>query len=1794
MIQTSIRSCDTQDLSFSPASLVDLLVYRATHQRDRLAYTFLIDGDDQEATLTYGDLDRRARAIAARLQQTGKPGDRVLLLYPPGLDYIEGFFGCQYAGAVAVPLYPPRLNRKMERVFTVAADSQATVALTIAGGIAKISHLLKEVPSLKLDWLCTDQIEDGLADDWQEPQLDGSSLSFLQYTSGSTSAPKGVMVSQGNLLDNERLVEAIFGQTEQSVIVSWLPLYHDMGLIGSVLQPLYVGSRCILMSPAAFLQRPLRWLRAISRYRASTSGGPNFAYDLCARRISPADRKTLDLSSWDVAFNGAEPIREATLRNFTDVFAECGFHPEAFHPCYGLAEATLIVSGKQGKGEPVIKEVRADSLAKNRIAEPHSLSEECRRVVSSGKSSPGQKIVIAHPELLTRCLPDEVGEIWVSSRSVAQGYWNRAEQTDHTFRAFLSDTNEGPFLRTGDLGFMINGELFITGRLKDLIIIRGMNYYPQEIEITVQQVDPALRQGCGAAFSIEVSGEEQVAVVQEIQNHYSDVDGLIEPIRQAVAKNHDINLFALALVQPGSIPKTSSGKIQRSACRELFLSRKLRLIKEWRAPVYVPGVDQSVKTPAAALQTVEELEAWLASTLAKRLALDPRSIDHSQPISIYGVDSVTAISFAHGIEEALGVTLPVFNLLESPTIAQLAAEVAVQKTMAAPSASLATTESAGADYPLSIGQQALWFLHQLAPSSAAYNIAAAVRFKAGVDVDALRGALRVLADRHSALRTIFVSQPGGATQRAQRQAGDFFNLMDAASWSETALDDYLAEEANRPFDLEQGPLLRVTLCRRASRDDVLLLVAHHIILDFWSLVVIAHELGVAYAAERAGAEAELPPIAFRYADYVCRQREMLAGPRGEQLRAYWQERLAGVLPRLNLPGDRALPSAPTDQGSSHTFRLSDELVRKIKSVCRLQNTTLYVTLLAAFQTLLYRYTGQEDILVGSPMACRDSADLKTVVGYLTNSVVLRSRFSPDQSFRECLLQTRQEVLGALAHQDYPFALLVESLQPAREPGRSPLFRVLFSLQKSHLFEEEDLASFMLGEDRAQARLGELRIESLGLRRRAVQFDLSLITAEARGSLAASFVYSTDLFDRSTILRMEQHFRTLLEGIALDPEQAISLLPLLSQPERDQMLISWNDTRLAYPEVCFVHRLFEAQAELTPEAVAVTDGEEHLTYSMLNVRANRLASRLRALDVRPEALVGVCMPRSIEMVVAILAVLKAGGAYVPLDATYPEQRLAFIVNDAGVRVILTQERLRENLPGGMAHLICLDCVLEELAEQSPDNHPDALKPDNLAYVLYTSGSTGQPKGVMIGHRGLVSYLTWVNEALLTDTATHLPMTTKLIFDASLKQLLPPLLRGGEAWIQSEETVSEPALLLRQLATRDEVALNCVPSLWAALLDTIESDKAKMLPASLKRLYLSGEPSDRSLVRRTFISLPWLEVWNIYGPTEVTANACAGRLFPDDRVTIGRPIANTRTYLLDEQSNPVPVGIQGQLHIAGIGLARGYLNAADLTAAGFVPDPFGEAPGQRMFKTGDLACYLPGGEIEFLGRMDNQVKLRGYRIELEEIESALSEQRGVSACVVVVRQDGAGSKYLAAYIAADRRATVRADDLRKSLARRLPEYMLPSIFVLLESLPLMANGKIDRNSLPEPEPLRSEDRETFVAPRTQVESMLTAMWEQVFDVRPVGIHDNFFALGGHSLLASHLVSKVRKAFGVEVSLKDLFECPSVAGLAAAIDQAKNNGTSFRIPKLASVPRERHLARLSSQGQLKLPEALKDLKS
>ncbi|HSK80756.1 MAG TPA: amino acid adenylation domain-containing protein, partial [Thermoanaerobaculia bacterium] len=1108
------------------------------------------------------------------------------------------------------------------------------------------------------------------------------------------------------------------------------------------------------------------------------------------------------------------------------------------------------------------------------------------------------------------------------------------------------------------------------------------------------------------------------------------------------------------------------------------------------------------------------------------------------------------------VEAALGLPVPLADLLQGIGTRALAEKILAGLAEAGPEAEdvpPVRALSLSGDQPLSFGQRGLWFLERLTPGGGAYNIAVAARAR-GLDPAALGRALEAVVSRHDALRAVFRMVGEEPAQRVLPEARVDFAVEDASAWTERELADRLAAEAWRPFSLEAGPLVRLRGFERGEGERVLLFAVHHLVADFWSLGIVARELGALYLQETGGPAAELPPAALRYADFVEWQAERLAGERGERLWDFWRERLSG-LPDLDLPTDRARPPVRGERGGARALALPSSLVSEVRAFGSSRGATLFMTLLAVFEAQLARSSGQEDFAVGSPTAGRPVPELAGLVGYLVNTVALRADLSGEPGFGRLVERVRAAALPSLEHGDFPFPLVAERLRPARDPARSPLFQAMFVLQRGRALDDPGLAAFALGEDGALIELGGATLESVRIAERRAQFDLTLrVTESGAGGLTASLEYDASLWDGATAERMLGHFRTLLGAAVVSPETPVWRLPLLTAEERVQILGEWNETSRSYPRGLLLHERFEERAAERPRDEAVVAGDVRLTYEELNRRANQLAHHLRTLGVKPEDRVGVCLRRSERMISTLLGILKAGGAYVPLDPAYPRERLELILTDSGARLVVTEGGTAPDLAAfteGRAHRVLLDA--EAIARESGRNPERTAGPGNLAYLIYTSGSTGRPKAVAIEHRSPVVLVHWAWEVFPPADLSDVLAATSIGFDLSVFEIFVPLSWGGRV------VVAENALALPALPAAGEVTLiNTVPSAIAELV------RAGLVPESVRVINLAGEPIPPALVEAIHALSPPRRLYNLYGPSEDTTYSTFALLAEGSEAPIGRPLADTRVYLLDARGEPVPAGVPGELYLAGEGLARGYLGRPDLTAERFVPDPFAAAPGARLYRTGDLARFRPGGDLDFLGRIDHQVKVRGFRVELGEIEAALARHPEVREAVVVARDDGERGKRLVAYVTP---RGVAASELRQSLRESLPEHMVPSAFVRLDSLPLSPNGKVDRKALPDPG-LPGVDRAP-AAPRSGAEELLAGLVAEVLGLPRVGPLDDFFALGGHSLLATRLVARIARVFGVELPVSAVFVTPTVSGLAARIAQA--GPPALPAPPLVPVPRD-----------------------
>ncbi|HYH83128.1 MAG TPA: amino acid adenylation domain-containing protein, partial [Longimicrobium sp.] len=1057
-------------------------------------------------------------------------------------------------------------------------------------------------------------------------------------------------------------------------------------------------------------------------------------------------------------------------------------------------------------------------------------------------------------------------------------------------------------------------------------------------------------------------------------------------------------------------------------------------------------------------------------------------------------------------------------------------------------------------------QERLWFIDRLEPESATYNLPLALRLAGALDERALERALGEIVRRHEALRTVFAEVDGSPVQVVAPFGGLALAVEDLSALGEAdreaAVRRRAGEEARRAFDLSAGPLFRAALLRLGEEDHVLLLSMHHVVSDGWSMGVLFRELSALYAAYREGRESPLAELAVQYADYAVWEREQLAGEVLDRQLSYWRERLAGAPELLELPTDRPRPPVQTYRGATVPVELSPELLERLQALGRSEGATLYMTLLGAFQVLLGKYAGSEDVVVGSPIAGRTRGEVESLIGFFVNTLVLRTDLSGDPSFRETLRRVREATLGAYEHQDVPFEKLVAELQPERSLSHSPLFQVSFTLQDA---------------GGGGGALPGLKVGGVGAAMEIAKFDLSLTLAATPQGLRGGLNYGTELFERGTVERMLGHLGRVLEQVAADAGVRLSRLELLGEAERALVLEAWNRTAAEVPADLCIHQLFETQADRTPGAVAVVFEGAELTYAELDARANRLAHYLRALGVGPEVRVGVCLERSLELLVSVLGVLKAGGAYVPLDPGYPAERLAYMLADAGISVLLTQEGLRSALPPQPGcQVVSVDGAwaetAAETAAESAERPESGAGSRSLAYVIYTSGSTGRPKGVAVEHGAAAAHLAGFARELEIGAADRVLHFASFGFDVAVEQLFLPLLAGAGLVLRGAELWPPEEWPARVREAKVTVA-NLPPAYWREVAATAGGSA---LP-DLRLLIVGAEAMPTEAVGRWRggVESP-ARLVNAYGPTEAVITATTFAL-PGDYpggyagpvVPIGRPLPGRAAFVLDGTAMPVPVGVPGELYVGGAQVARGYLGRPALTAERFVPDPFSGEPGARLYRTGDRARWLAGGVLEYQGRVDEQVKVRGFRIEPGEIEGVLRRSEGVADCVVVAREDVPGEKRLVAYVVGDAEAGV----LREHLHRELPEYMVPTAFVPLERIPLTPNGKLDVKALPAPDLASAEER--YLAPRTPTEEVLAGIWSETLRLERVGVEESFFELGGHSLLATRVVSRVRAVFGVEVPLRALFEGPTVAELAGRVEEMRRAGA----PALpAVVPVER----------------------
>ncbi|MBD2529846.1 amino acid adenylation domain-containing protein [Nostoc flagelliforme FACHB-838] len=1317
------------------------------------------------------------------------------------------------------------------------------------------------------------------------------------------------------------------------------------------------------------------------------------------------------------------------------------------------------------------------------------------------------------------------GELYIGGNSLARGYLNQPELTAERFIHNPFSNSEQQFYKTGDrVRYLSDGNLEFLGRLDNQVKIRGYRIELGEISIALSQ-HPAVRESVVIARE-DISGEKRlVSYIVPTSHSVSDHD-----FRNFLKAKLPEYMIPTSFVILKALPLTANGKLDRNALPvpEEIVSRETTFI----AP----------RTP------VEEV---LAGIWAQLLGIPQVSIDDN--FFDLGGHSLLATQVVSRIRTTFSVEIPLLQLFETANLAALAAQIEIAIRGQQQEITTITPVPKNQNFPLSFAQQRLWFFDQFEPGSPSYNLPRAVRLQGKLNINALSASLNEIIRRHEILRTSFVISDGKPIQVISTSINlplpvvDLQNIPQEQRVAE--LSRLTKEEAQTGFDLTQAPLLRVQLLQLDAEDHIILLTLHHIVSDGWSTEILIREVATLYTDLSYGRPSSLPQLSIQYADFAVWQRQWLEGEALKNQLAYWQQQLSGELPILQLPTDRPRPIVQTYAGNTLSFVLPKSLSDELKNLSKQESATLFMTLLAAFKTLLYRYTNQSDILIGSPIANRNRAEIENLIGFFVNTLVLRSNLSGNPTFRDLLKQVREVALEAYAHQDLPFEKLVEEIQPERNLSHNPLFQVMFVLQNAPM---------------RQLELPGLMVEPLENKGTTAKFDLSLVIEDVEQGLIVNFEYNIDLFDEITISRLAANFEVLLTGIVTNPQQHLWELPLLTATETQQLL-EWSQGEISLqPELC-LHQIFEAQVEKNPDAIAVVFENEYLTYKELNQRANQLAHYLQKQGVKKEVLVGICVERSLYMVISIIAILKAGGAYIPLDPAYPQERLGYTLADAQISVLLTQKHLLEILPAHNTQTICLDQDENLFITQSTANPISQSTPDNLAYVIYTSGSTGQPKGVLIDHSNVVRLFTVVQPWYNFHQQDVWTLFHSYAFDFSVWEIWGALLYGGKLVVVPYWMSRTPEAFYELLSKEQVTVLNQTPSAFRQLIQ-VEQSVSELPFLNLRLIIFGGEALDIQSLQ------PWFarhgdespQLVNMYGITETTVHVTYRPLTKADLHTtasvIGRPIPDLQVYLLDKNQQLVPIGVPGEMYIGGAGLARGYLNRPDITQERFIVHPLSKQG--KLYKSGDLARYLPNGDIEYLGRIDHQVKIRGFRIELGEIESVLNKYPDVQANVVIAREDKPGDQRLVAYLVSKSQQDINTFKLRSFLEEKLPSYMLPTAFVILDKLPLTSNGKVDRKALPTPD-TTTKMSASFVPPRTPTEQIIADIWAEVLGQEQIGIYDSFFELGGHSLLATQVISRLREAFKIDLPLRSLFENPIVINLVERIEEI------LTVQKLQAVP-------------------------
>ena len=1622
----------------------------------------------KDTTLSFAELNRRANQIAHYLIDKGVKPET-----PVGLCLersAEMIIGLLAILKAGGVYVPMDPNYPQERIRFITRDTGMKIALTLSRNQSALTD--SGIETLALDASPSPFAD--LSEENPNVVLTSDNAAYIIYTSGSTGRPKGVVVTHRSVMNlAANLKHLIYDPLgKESVRISLnAPIVFDASMQRIVMM---LHGHELHIIPEEIRGDGAAMVRFFRQNKIESADGVPSQLKLMleAGLLDKGQAKP------KVFTTGGEALD-------ADLWQKLYRQNEiTFFNMYGPTECTVdasITKVQTAGSRPTI----GRALANTRF---YVLDEHL------------QPVPLGAP-----------GELCVGGAGLARGYLNRP---DLTALAFVPD----PFAeeagarmyRTGDLvRWRPDGMLEFLGRIDHQVKLRGFRIELGEIENALR-LHPQIKD----AVVLLRQDDPNNPFLAAYCIHQGEQTPERNEIRAFLKQHLPDYMVPAAYVFMESFPVTASGKIYHRA-----------FPKPQESDL---GGGEKIAPRTAS----EELLATLWKDILK-----VKEVGATDNFFDLGGHSLLATQLVSRVRDAFGIELPLRQIFETPVLADLALkidEMALKdQELQAPPITPVPREG---DLPLSFAQQRLWFLDQLAPGTANYNTPSAFRLKGTLNIDVLKQSIEEVVRRHEILRTTFAQRDGDPIQIIHDSMPVDIPFSDLSGLPEEEKEakarEIARQDALTPFDLAKGPLFRLQLLKFAENDHLVLINLHHIITDGWSMGVLIREIATLYNAFAEGKPSPLPELPVQYADYAVWQRNWLQGEVLQKQLDFWKNYIGENPPVLELPTDHPRPAMQTFNGKSLRYDLPPELSRQVQTFSQKQGATLFMTLLAAFQSLLRRYTRQDQILVGSPIANRTRSETEQLIGFFVNTLVFKADFSAADDFKSLLKQVRENTLQAYAHQDLPFEQLVEALQPERDMSHSPLFQVAFILQNAP-FE--------------RLQLKHLTVEPFQPENPTAKYDLTLYTSESDEGIVTFWEFNTDLFEEATIRRMMEHFRNLLTAVVKEPGQKVDAIDFLTSREKQLLFEEWNATQRDFPDNTTVHALFEALAQTQPEAPAVRYHEQEWTYAQLNARANQLAHFLLQKGIRTDEIVGISLPRGLDVPVAILGILKAGGAFLNIDPTYPQERIRYMIEDSGLRFVITTETLAQALPLGQAEAIVIEKEQQTIAAQADTNPERRVMTENLAYVIYTSGSTGKPKGTLLPHRGLCNLAKAQQRAFNITRQSRILQFASLSFDASVWETVMALLNGATLVYTDQETLVTGQGLHSVLKEQKITTITLPPSVLAVMPQDALPD--------LQTIITAGEKCTRDLVQRWGQNRQFV---NAYGPTETTVCASMYQTSEDEdrEPPIGKPIDNFRLYVVDENLQAVPIGVPGELCIAGVGLARGYLNRPDLTAERFVPDPFTKEPGARMYRSGDLVRWLPDGNLEFLGRIDHQVKVRGFRIELGEIEAVLTSHEKIRDAAVLVREDKPGEQRLVGYYVTEDGQPLAANQLKAFLKNQLPEYMVPTAFVHLKAMPLTPNGKVDRKALPAPEFSRSDLQTEYVAPRNENEEKLAAIVSELLHIEKVGVFDNFFDLGGHSLLATKFMSRIREQFNVELPLRTLFEKPTIAELAIAIDESHSD--------------------------------------